>query len=430
MTRCPRYVEEESPEEVANLQQLFNPPILEFPEKFQPLFRPFRYKVFFGGRGGAKSWCFARALLILGAQSKLRILCAREFQNSIADSVHKLLSEQITQMGLSYFYTIQQTAIKGYNGTEFLFKGLRRSVQEIKSTEGIDICWVEEAQAVSNESWEILIPTIRKPGSEIWISFNPGEEEDPTWKRFIVNRPPLSAVEFVNYWDNPWFPEVLRKEMEYLRKVDYEAYQHVWEGVPKKISDAVIFKGKYSIEPFNEPADIDRYYYGVDWGFAVDPTVMIRAYIWDNRLFITHDSRGIGVDFDQIPALFDQVPDSRYWLIYADNARPETISYIKQKGFKISAADKWPGSVEDGIAFLRKFDKIIIHPRAKDGIGTEARLYKYKQDPNTQEILPVVVDQHNHGWDALRYALGKEILRGGSKGTRQLGGTRLVSRVF
>jgi len=403
---------------------------LEFPEKYQYLFKSYRYKIFFGGRGGAKSWCFARALLILGAQEKLRILCAREFQNSMADSVHKLLSEQIYEMGLGHFYVIQQTSIKARNGTEFLFKGLRHHVQEIKSTEGLDICWVEEAQSVSNESWEVLIPTIRKHGSQIWVSFNPGEEEDPTWKRFIVNKPPDSAVIFVNYWDNPWFPDVLRKEMEYLKSVDYEAYQHIWEGVPKKISDAVIFKGKYSIEPFEEPKDVDRFYYGVDWGFAVDPTVMIRAFIKDDQLFITHDSRGIGVDFDQIPDLFDQVPDSRHWLVYADNARPETISYIKQKGFKISAADKWPGSIEDGIAYLRKFKKIIIHPRAKDGIGTEAKLYQYKTDPNTQEILPIVLDQHNHGWDALRYALVKEILRGGSKGNRQLGGQRISSRIL
>ncbi len=181
-------------------------------------------------------------------------------------------------------------------------------------------------------------------------------------------------MEFVNYWDNPWFPEVLRKEMEYLRKVDYEAYQHVWEGVPKRFPMRSSSKeNTQSNRLMNQPILTAITTGGL--GFAVDPTVMIRAYIWDNRLFITHDSRGIGVDFDQIPALFDQVPDSRYWLIYADNARPETISYIKQKGFKISAADKWPGSVEDGIAFLRKFDKIIIHPRAKDGIGTEARLY-------------------------------------------------------
>lgn len=404
---------------------------LSFPEKFQHLFRPFRYKTYFGGRGGAKSWCFARALLIQAAQSKLRILCAREYQNSIADSVHKLLSEQIFAMGLSPYYKIQQTSIKSYLGSEFIFKGLRRNVQEVKSTEGIDICWVEEAQSVSDDSWEVLIPTIRKPNSQVWISFNPGEEEDSTWQRFIVRKPPESVVQYVNYWDNPWFPDVLRQEMEYLKSVDYEAYQHVWEGVPKKISEAVIFKGKYSIEPFKEPENVDRFFYGADWGFSQDPTVLIRAFVLDDVLYITHDVRGIGIDFDDIPTLFDEVPDSRHQLIYADNARPETISYIRKKGFKISAAEKWPGSVEDGIGFLRKFKKIIIHPRCKDGIGQEARLYKYKQDANTGEILPQIVKQHDHGWDALRYALGKEIRRGGSFGAhRQMGGKRIVAGNF
>lgn len=247
---------------------------------------------------------------------------------------------------------------------------------------------------------------------------------------FVLNKPPKSRVCYVNFWDNPWFPDVLREEMEYLRSVDYEAYKHIWEGVPKAISDAVIFKGKYSIEPFEEPSDIERFYYGIDWGFAVDPTVLIRAFIKDDQLFVTHDARGIGVDFDQIPELFDQVPDSRYNLIYADAARPDTISYIKKKGFHVSPADKWSGSIEDGIAFLRKFKKIVIHPRAKDGIGVEAKLYSYKQDPLTQEILPVVVDKHNHGWDALRYALTKLIRRGGGQAKYKVGGPKTVSSTW
>lgn len=203
-----------------------------FPRKLQFLFKPHRYKVARGGRGSAKSWSFARALLVLGAKRKLRVLCTREVQKSIKDSVHKLLSDQIQKMGFGAFYEIQQAVIKGKNGTEFIFSGLSdQSAESIKSYEGVDIVWVEEAQAVSDRSWTILIPTIRKEGSEIWVSFNPELDTDPTWTRFVENPPPDCVSVEVNYHDNPWFPEVLELERQHaqatLPKTDYA---NIWEG--------------------------------------------------------------------------------------------------------------------------------------------------------------------------------------------------------
>ena len=226
-----------------------------------------RYKVYYGGRGSGKSWAAAKTLLALGFARPLRILCAREFQRSISDSVHKLLTEQLNEMGLGGFYEVTRDAIRGVNGTEFIFKGLRANPQEIKSMEGVDICWVEEAQAVSAESWDILIPTIRKENSEIWITFNPLDETDPTFQRFVKNVPDNAIVRKVNYDENPYFPDVLRAEMEWLKKRDYESYLHVWEGEVRRISNALVFGGRFTVEDFETPGNA-RFYHGADWGFA------------------------------------------------------------------------------------------------------------------------------------------------------------------
>lgn len=203
---------------------------LAIPYKFLPLLDPHRYKVYHGGRGGAKSWNYARALLYLGLQKRLRILCTREIQNTIADSVHRILVEQAEMIGLEDFYGHNDTSIWGRNGTEFLFRGLKHNPDGLKSFEGADICWVEEAQSVSEESWDKLIPTIRKPGSEIWVSFNPDFPDDPTWKRFLVNPPPDCLVVEVSYMDNPELPEPLRMEAEHCRLTDPIKYQHIWLG--------------------------------------------------------------------------------------------------------------------------------------------------------------------------------------------------------
>ena len=373
-----------------------------FPPAFEELFNPHRYKVYYGGRGSSKSWSVARALLLQGYARPLRILCAREIQRSISDSVHKLLSEQLSILGLDGFYTITRDAIRGANGTEFIFKGLRMNPQEIKSTEGIDLCWVEEAQAVSAESWDVLIPTIRKPKSEIWLTFNPLDENDPTYQRFILHAPKDALVCKVNYDGNPAFPDVLRKEMEWLKERDYESYLHIWEGEVRKHSNAVIFAGRFRVEEFETPKDA-RFYHGADWGFAQDPTALIRCYVKDRTLYIDREAWGVGVDLDETPALFDSIETARHWPIKADNARPETISFMRRRGFHISGAKKWAGSIEDGIEYLKSLD-IVIHPRCRHTIDEFAH-YSYKVDKQTGDVLPVIVDAWNHCIDALRYSL-------------------------
>lgn len=396
---------------------------LSFAPKFKPLFQPRRYKTFHGGRGGAKSWAAARALVIMAASKKLRILCTREVQNSIKDSVHKLLKDQIEMLGLNPWFRITNESITSASGSEFLFKGLRFDPLGIKSTEGVDICWVEEAQSVSSDSWAILIPTIRKEGSEIWVTFNPGEESDPTYQRFIVTPPDDSITVEVNYYDNPYLPETLRKEMEYCKRIDYEAYEHIWLGKPKSISDSVIFRNRYRVEAF--PDDLwmqaDRLFFGADFGFANDPSTLIRMFMIDTRLYIEYEAYGVGVELDEMPQFYDSIPEVRKWPVKGDNSRPETISYLARQGFSIDAAAKWKGSVEDGVTYLKGFEEIIIHERCKH-TADEFRHYSYKVDKKTGDILPIIVDKFNHCIDAIRYGLDGYITSSDSLGTwAQLG---------
>jgi phage terminase large subunit len=371
---------------------------VDISEPFGELFKPHRYKVYYGGRGSSKSWSIARAIAYLGCMRPLRVLCAREIQRSISDSVHKLLKEQIEEIGMSRYYDVTRDVIRGRNGTEIIFKGLRSNAQEIKSTEGVDICWVEEAQAVSAESWDVLIPTIRKPNSEIWLTFNPLDESDPTYQRFVLNAPDDALVRKVNYDENPYFPDVLRREMEWLKARDYESYLHIWEGEVRKHSNAVIFAGRFRVEEFDTPPDA-RFYQGADWGFATDPSVLIRCFIQDRTIYIDREAWGVGVELDELHSLFDTIETARTWPIKADNARPETISYMRRQGYHISAAKKWAGSIEDGIAFLKSYD-IVINPRCRHIIDEFAH-YSYKVDKQTCDVLPIIVDAWNHGIDSL-----------------------------
>jgi len=215
---------------------------VELPEKLEFLLgRKARYKVAYGGRGSAKSWSFARALLIRGVESPTRVLCCRELQKSIGESVHQLLSDQIDSLNLGYYYTVTNTEIRGKNGTSFGYAGLRHNASGLKSYEGVDISWIEEAQTASKRSLEILIPTIRKEGSEIWVSFNPELEDDEAYKRFVLHQPHDSIVVKVNWQDNPWFPEVLKLELEELKERDPDAFLHVWEGHCRSVLEGAIY---------------------------------------------------------------------------------------------------------------------------------------------------------------------------------------------
>lgn len=372
-----------------------------------------RFKVAYGGRGSGKSWAFARMALLEASKRSIRILCAREFQVSISDSVHHLLEAQIEQMGLQSRFSVGESFIRGVNGSEFIFRGLRRNPTGIKSMEDVTICWVEEAQDISEASWEMLTPTIRAPGSEIWVTFNPNEDTDPTFRRFVSDPMPGVVARRVNWNDNKNFPPELEMERAWMAKTDPDAYAHIWNGECRTVSDAQVLRGKISVDAFTPGDDWDGPYFGADWGFSQDPTALVKLWIHNRRLYVEHEAYGVGVEIDHTPAMFDRVPGSRSHVIRADSARPETISYMQRQNFNVMAAPKWSGSVEDGVVFLRGFEQIVIHQRCKHAID-EGRLWRYKTDRMTGDVLPELQPGNEHVWDAVRYALSPIIRQRGS----------------
>lgn len=376
---------------------------IETPRAYLPLLEPSRYKGAHGGRGSAKSHFFASMAIERCIIEKTDIVCIREVQKSLAQSVKRLLEAKIEALGVGHMFDILQTEIRGKNGSLIIFQGMQNhTADSIKSLEGYDIAWVEEAQSLSQRSLDLLRPTIRKEGSEIWFSWNPEKETDPV-DAFLRtdNPPPDSVVIEVNYFDNPWFPDVLKAEMEYDKGRDPEKYSHVWLGKYKKISEALVFRN-WKVDEFESPDDA-IYRQGADWGFSIDPSVLVRARIEGKKLYIDWEAYGVGVDIDFLPDLFLRIPDAEKWPITADSARPETISYMQKHGFpKIHPAVKGPKSLEEGIEFLKSFD-IVVHPRCKHTID-ELSQYSYKIDPLTGEVMPLLEDKHNHVIDALRYA--------------------------
>lgn len=341
--------------------------------------------------------------VLRAAQEPVRILCTRELQKSIKDSVHYLIVSQIKALGLTGLFDTGEHYAKGLNGSEFVYKGLRYNSDEIKSTENIAICWMEEGHTTSKKSLQALIPTIRAPGSEIWITYNPDQDTDPVHE-LAENPPPGAIVRTVNWRDNPWFPAELDAERRHMARTDPDAYEHVWEGKTWHRSDAQVLNGKWVIDTFEPSADWDGPYYGIDWGFSVDPSVMIRCWLRpDGGLMIEYEAYGIKTELDDLPQLFDKIPHARKWPARADSSRPETISHVNAAGFNIIPAEKGQGSVEDGVAWLQSRPEIVIHERCRHA-AEEARLWSYKTDRLTGDVLPVLKDGHEHCWDAIRYA--------------------------
>lgn len=379
---------------------------IKIPDIFQLLNEEARYYVMFGGRGSAKSHSVARYLICKAMAATRKVLCARELQNSIQESVHSLLSNIIRDYGLNQWFDVKKTEITSANGSQFIFKGLAHNIDSVKSTEGIDDVWIEEADKVSQNSWDILIPTIRTKGSKFYITFNPTHDDDPVYSMFVKNTMPLSIIQKVNYQDNPHFPDELRREMEHMKSTDYEKYLHVWEGELRTVSDAQVFKGKYSVEEFDSTG-VDCFYYGMDFGFANDPNSISRCFIIGENLYIDREEYGHHIEIPDIIPMIKRIQEgteSYRWKIKADCSRPETISYLANLNYNVVAAKKYSGSVEDGIEYLRAFKKIIIHPRCK--MHCEAfRRYSYKIDKKTNNILPIPNHDYSDCIDSVRYSL-------------------------
>jgi phage terminase large subunit len=389
---------------------------VELPAKAHLLLHPgrrARNRVADGGRGSGKSHSFARALILRAVSAPVRIGCFREIQHSIRESVHHLLCDCIERLEFTRYFDVGMQSIRSIAGGEFVFEGLHGNLNKIRSLEGLDFAWIEEAAGVSEASWLTLIPTVRADGSELWVNFNPQSEDDPTYRRFISKPPPRTLREHFDWQDNPWFPRELEQEREYLLRVDPEAHQHVYGGECKQQSAAQVFAGKYVVDTFETELGWDGPYLGADWGFATDPTTLVHCWINGRTLLIDFEAYGLGVDIDQTPKLFDAVPNARKYTIRADSARPETISYMTAHGYpNMQGVSKWPSSVEEGVQFLRAFEQIIVHSRCRH-VAEEMRLYSFRQDRLTGDVLPELLDRHNHCIDALRYAL-QPLIRGGA----------------
>jgi len=431
---------------------------IETPRKLLPLLashmpsgNPVRYRGAYGGRGGTKSHFFAgqlvkKALLEPG----LLAVCVREIQKSLGQSVKRLIENKIQDFGVGAYFRILQTHIETPGGGRIEFQGMQNHTAEsIKSLEGYRVCWVEEAQSLSARSLALLRPTIREEWfddtgalrySEIWFSWNPQDATDPVDKLLrgkVVPKNTL-AVE-VNWQDNPWFPQVLRDEMEYDLANDPDKYAWVWGGSYRQLTEQRILKN-WRVAEFEPATDEEVLRFGGDWGFSVDPSVLIRLFVRGRQMFLEHEAYMVGCEVDYLPFLFggtqDEelnalnaeafailpakfkglpgVPGSRKWPIKADSSNPQTISYMRRHGFPgIKGAKKGPGSVDEGIQRLQSFE-IVCHPRCQRA-AIELASYRFKTDKHTGDILPIPEDRDNHYIDSLRYAT--EGLRGGKSGS-------------
>ena len=389
---------------------------IRFPKKFEALFQPekTRYRIFYGGRGGAKSWCFARALLAKGTKSPMRILCAREFQTSIKDSVHKLLSDQIYELNMESFYEITQTTIRGINGTEFIFAGIKNNTNNIKSIEGIDIAWVEEAQSVSANSWNVLIPTIRKQDSEIWVSFNPELPTDDTWKRFVESPPESSVVVKVNWNDNPWFPETLNLERLSLKSRDLSAYNNVWEGATRNTVDGAIFgkemeQAELENRITNVPYDPSKPCHAVfDLGWADNTACWIIQYVgFDIRVLrYFEDNQKTIQHYLSLMQTFGYIYDT-IWLPHDGAAKSlgtgkSIEEIVRATGLKVQILDRVP--ITDSINAARTIFPRCYFDRKNTEEGLNClRHYRYDVDEHGTFSQKPLHNIYSHGADAWRY---------------------------
>lgn len=330
-------------------------------------------------------------------------LCSREHLNSLDESSLEEVKASIrSEPWLNDYFDIGEKYIRTKNGRiNYAFAGLRHNLDSIKSKARILGNWTDEAEAVSAVAWSKLIPTIREEGSENWVSYNPETEYSATHERFIVNPPTSCIVTEMNWRDNPWFPNVLEQERQDDLRLRPDTYDHIWEGAMLSLTDAQVFRN-WRVEDFDTPEGT-AFNFGADWGYAQDPTTLVRCFAVGKKLYVDQEAYEIGCEIVDTPALFMSVPDSERWPITADSARPETIAHMRKHGFpKIYPATKGPKSVEDGVEWLKSFE-IIVHPRCTN-VARELRLYQFKVDKNTGKILPLLEDKNNHMIDALRYA--------------------------
>ncbi len=415
---------------------------VDIPEKLIGMFITpnLRYRCSWGGRGSAKTRSFALMTALRGymfAEAGLSgtLLGCREFMNSLADSSMEEIKQAIqSEPFLEQYYEIGETYIRTRNRrVSYSFAGLRHNLDSIKSKARILLCWVDEAETVSETAWRKLLPTVREDNSEVWVTWNPERKDSATNIRFRHDKlfdefsgELIGLGVEMNHSDNPKFPEVLELERRRDKaNLDDAIYRWIWEGDYLELSAAQIFAGKFEVKDFIPDIELwDGPYQGLDFGFANDPTAGTRSWIHDDCLYIEYEAGSVGLELDDtVDFLSARIPDIEKYSIYADNARPESISHLRRKGLsKIKPCEKGKGSVEDGIAFIKSFKRVYIHSRCVQTLN-EFKKYSYKKDRNTDEVLPIIIDAFNHYIDSIRYALEK-VMKGRQRQAPATGGTR------
>jgi phage terminase large subunit len=392
---------------------LLSQTIAQFPDKLDFLFQPHRYKVAYGGRGSGKSWGFARALLLQASNKPLRILCAREIQRSIRQSVHQLLTDQIQALGLGPFYEVLESEIRGINGSLFSFTGLaNNTVESIKSFEGVQVVWCEEAQTISKKSWDILIPTIRKPDSEIWVSFNPNIDTDNTYQRFVVDPPENAKVVKINWQDNPWFPQVLEDERQHSLKTNPD-YANIWEGDCKAAVDGAIYSNE--IREAQEGNRITTVPYDpmmkvhvvMDLGWNDSMSVILcQKGISDLRIigYIEDDHRTLDSYSAQLKNLSYNwgtmfLPHDGQSKDFKHGISAEEI--MKKLGWDIRIVPK--ADIESGIKLARMNFHRIYFDKSAQRLVECLKNYRRSINSATNEPGAPLHDEYSHGADAFRY---------------------------
>jgi phage terminase large subunit len=406
----------------AKLHALLNPFSLN-PNPSRPG-EPIRFRCASGGRGSGKSTAMANAVILRALSYKQRILCARETMLSLRQSVHALLVARIEALRLLQYFTVTNNEIRCANGSEIFYTGLWSHLDSVKSLNDLSLAWIEESESASAPSVQVLTPTVRGShadggkGAEIWFSANPDSPEAVV-QEFVEGKRPDCIRAHVIFSDNDFFPAALEGERQYLQRVDDDRYQHVWLGACSRVSDALIFRGKFCVEEFEVQADWPTYH-GLDFGFSTDPAAAIRCHVVGTELFISAEFWGLRVELDQLSqAIEREIPGSREAKLYCDAARPESVSFLKNHGHSGAvSAPKWSGSILDGISFLRSFTRIVVHPNCPRTLA-ELRSYSYKIDKLTGLPLTEPADKDNHLCDAARYALSDLITAKGEPGILQ-----------
>lgn len=381
---------------------------IQLGEKFGPLFKPYRYKALYGGRGTAKTRSISLALSIITSQTQKRVVCGRQFQNSIADSAKSSIEGRINELGLAKEFKITHNEIiNRKTDSRFTFVGLERNIESIKSLDDVDIFWIEEARNVKIESWELLVPTIRKPGSEIWCSWNPVNPDDPIDQFFRGKYPPKDAyIQKLEISDNPWFYQTeMPDEMERMKLANFQRYKHIWLGEYDELHESKVFQN-WRVGRL-ETTDNDRPLFGMDFGFSSDPSALVKVYVFEKtkQIYIAEEAFGHWTT-DQMPTMMRTVSESWRFPIMCDSSQPQTIDNLRSKRFDARPAAKGPGSIKAGINYLLGYE-IVIAPECVH-MQEEARNYSWQTDKLSGKILPILMDDYNHGWDAVRYATEEE----------------------